>query len=259
MARSPNYPGIGLPDAIERIRKIHAKAHTHKADAATIAKAAGFGGLNGAALTVLSALKKYGLLEEIGKEFRVSPSAMTIIADPVDSTTRREAVQNAAFSPALFQQIAKQFPGTAPSDELIRSFLIKKGFLAASVDTAIRAFRETMTLVTDEGLGYTLGSLDADAMLDELVGQSPVAGQAQSSLVGASRPRHKLLEEPSVPVTAATSEVGAYPVAKDCTIRLLATGPYTRKSIEALVKQLQLNLELDVFPHEQQTESQSKN
>ena len=152
--RSPNYPGISLPDAIERIKKIHSKAHTHKVDAKTIAQAAGYGGLNGAALTVLSALKKYTLLEESGKELRVSPLAMTIIADPVESQERREAIQAAAFAPVLFVEIRKQFPGTVPGDEIVRSFLIKRAFSASSVDTAIRAFRETMALVTDEGLGY---------------------------------------------------------------------------------------------------------
>lgn len=152
--RSPNYPGISLPDAIERIKKIHAKAHTHKVDAETMAKAAGYGGLNGAALTVLSALKKYDLLEEIGKEIRVSPLAMTIIADRVDSLDRRTAIQTAAFAPNLFIEIRKQFPDSVPGDEIVRSFLIKRSFSASSVDTAIRAFRETMNLVTDEGMGY---------------------------------------------------------------------------------------------------------
>ena len=171
--RSPNYPGISLPDAIERIKKIHAKAHTHKTDALTMARAAGYGGLNGAALTVLSALKKYDLLEEIGKEVRVSTLAMSIIADPIDSEDRRKAIQTSAFAPNLFLEIRKQFPDSIPGDEIVRSFLLKRSFSASSVDTAIRAFRETMILVTDEGLGYSEEpvKLDADAMLDEFVRQ----------------------------------------------------------------------------------------
>lgn len=160
MARSPNYPGIGLPDAIDRIRQIHLKAHTHKADAETMAKAAGYNGINGAALTMLSALKKYDLLEEVGKELKVSQLAMTIIADPMASKERRAAIQRAAFSPALFDDIRKQYPGSVPSDDIVRSYLLKKGFIASAVDGAIRAFRETMSLVTDEGLGYSAAESD---------------------------------------------------------------------------------------------------
>ena len=155
MARSPNYPGIGLPDAIERIRKIHLKAHTHKVDAETMAKAAGYSSMNGSALTTLSALKKYLLLEEVGKEFRVSTLAMTIIADPVSTPERKLAIQTAAFAPALFDDIRKQYPGSVPSDEIVRSYLLKKGFLATAVDGAIRSFRETISLVTAEGFGYS--------------------------------------------------------------------------------------------------------
>ena len=154
MARSPNYPGVGLPDAIERIRKIHLKAHTHKVDAETMAKAAGYSSMNGSALTTLSALKKYLLLEEIGKELRVSPLAMTIIADPISALERKRAIQAAAFAPVLFEDIRKQYPGNVPGDEIVRSYLLKKGFLASAVDGAIRPFRETIALVTAEGLGY---------------------------------------------------------------------------------------------------------
>lgn len=44
------------------------------------------------------------------------------------------------------------------------------------------------------------------------------------------------------------TEVGTYPVSADCKIKLIATGPYDKASIEALVQQLQLNLKLGVFP-----------
>jgi hypothetical protein len=242
--RSPNYPAISLPDAIERIHKIHGKAHTHKVDSETMAKAAGYGGLNGAALTVLSALKKYGLLEEVGKEVRVSPLAVQIIADPVESADRKQAIQQAAFSPSLFTDLHKQFPGSIPSDDLVRSYLIKKGFATAAVDSPVKAFRETMKLVTDQGLGYSTESnpLDADTMLEELRSQTQITPKVVTGVAAAKG------ATVVGGMGAAATEVGTYPVSSECRIRLIADGPYDKTSIQALVEQLQLNLKLGVFP-----------
>lgn len=243
--RSPNYPAISLPDAIERIRKIHTKAHTHKVDAETIVKAAGYGGLNGAALTVLSALKKYDLLEEVGKDLRVSPMAMTIIADPVESEERRNAIQTAAFSPSLFIDIRKQFPDSVPNDEIVRSFLLKKSFSASSVDTAIRAFRESMKLVTDEGFGYTYvtNKLDADAMIDELVRQP----SSQTGTQMTARPTFPSVAKGN-PTSSQLEEVGVYPVAKNCMVRLLATKPLTESAVKTLIKHLQMGIDVGLYP-----------
>lgn len=43
------------------------------------------------------------------------------------------------------------------------------------------------------------------------------------------------------------SEIANIRVSRDCAIRLLADGPYTKKSIEALVAQLNLGLELGTY------------
>ena len=234
--RSPNYPGISLADAVERIHKIHGKAHTHKVDAATMAGAAGYSGLNGAALGVLSALKKYGLLDDQGKTLRVSDLALTIIADPIASPERRVAVQKAAFSPPLFSAIRAEYPGSIPGDEIVRSYLLKKGFAATAIGAALDSFRETMEMVTSEGLGYN------ETLNDEKSEEKDVESSNLNELpkgISQNLTRHTGLN--------AGTEVGTYPVSADCKIKLIATGPYDKTSIEALVKQWQLNLHLGVF------------
>lgn len=146
-ARSPNYPAISLPEAIERIRKVYDKEHTHKAPSDVIAKALGYAGINGKSLGILSALKKYGLLEEIGKELKVSQDGLLILVDPTHSLERAAAIRRAAFAPVLFEEIKKNYGESVPSDENLRSFLLKKGFLQSAVDAPIRAYRETIGLV----------------------------------------------------------------------------------------------------------------
>lgn len=147
--RSPNYPSVSLVKAIELAHKVYLREHTHKAHPETVAKAIGYTGLNGASLGAISALKKYGLLEEVGKELKISADALTILVDPVESLERAEAIKRCAFAPALFSELQKQYGDTLPSDENIRSFLLRKGFSPATVDGPIRSYRETMHLVSD--------------------------------------------------------------------------------------------------------------
>ena len=69
--RSPNYPAISLPKAVEQARKVYAANHLHKASPEVVAKAIGYSSLNGGSLTAISALKKYGLIEDDNKELRI--------------------------------------------------------------------------------------------------------------------------------------------------------------------------------------------
>jgi len=149
--RSPNYPSISLPDAIERVRKIYKSEHMHKAPPEVVAKILGYNGLNGASLMVLSTLKKYGLLEEVGRDLKVSQDALVILVDPENSQERVAAIRKAARAPALFEKFFDEYGDKAPSDENIRAYLLKNGFAQTAVDTPIRCYRETLDFVSRLG------------------------------------------------------------------------------------------------------------
>jgi hypothetical protein len=146
--RSPNYPSISLPDAIDRVRKVYDREHTHKAAPEVIAKALGYAGVNGSSLGVMSALKKYGLLEDVGKDWKVSADALTILVDPPDSTDRADAIRRAAKAPALFANLLEEYGEKPPSDDNLRAYLLKRGFAQSAVDTPMRAYRETLEYVS---------------------------------------------------------------------------------------------------------------
>jgi hypothetical protein len=147
--RSPNYPSLSLPAAVEAVRKVYAKNHTHKADPVVVAKALGYGGLNGASLTTLSALKKYGLLDEVGKELKVSASALEILVDPKESLSRAKTIVAAASLPQLFADLQAEYGDSVPSDEILRAFMLKRGFAQSTVDAPIRAYRDTMAYAAE--------------------------------------------------------------------------------------------------------------
>jgi hypothetical protein len=152
--RSPNYPQISLPEAIRRVDQIRAKEGRNAASREALAKLLGFGSLNGASGSVLSAISKYGLLEDAGdKELRVSDLADAILF-PHESSEKVSAIAKAANKPALFAEIDEKWPDRPPTDENLRSYLMRRGFSQGALDNVITCYRETMQLVTSGLDGY---------------------------------------------------------------------------------------------------------
>lgn len=81
------------------------------------------------------------------------------------------SLKQAAFEPAVFQDVVSQFQGKLPSDELIRPYLIRRGFGANAVDAAIRIIRDNLALLDEYEDVYN----GEDAQLDEEPISSPVS------------------------------------------------------------------------------------
>ena len=69
-ARSPQYPSIGLKEAVEKITAVYNKDYQNPIPRSVAAKHMGYDSLHGKALGVLSTLAKFGLLEGRGDENR---------------------------------------------------------------------------------------------------------------------------------------------------------------------------------------------
>ena len=152
--RSPNYPAISLREAIERVQLLFGKAHTQLISREQAVEAMGYDGLHGASLGAISALLKFGLLEKVIDQVKISDRAMSIIA-PHDDEELKIALRDAAFDPPLFSEMHERFLGEIPNDDKLRTFLIRKSFSSSALDRVIRSYRETMELVTEEAGGYT--------------------------------------------------------------------------------------------------------
>jgi single-stranded DNA-binding protein len=111
-----------------------------------IVKHLGFTTLNGASATLLSALAKYGLLEAAGSgEARVSDSAMRILY-PHNPEEKQAALLEAAFKPSLFAELQEKWPERPPSDESLRSYLVRRGFSQTALEQVIQIYRETIDI-----------------------------------------------------------------------------------------------------------------
>ena len=60
--RSPNYPALSLPDAIERVAALYRAQHTHGAPREAIARGMGYNSPNGASASVASHAKLYNMI-----------------------------------------------------------------------------------------------------------------------------------------------------------------------------------------------------
>jgi hypothetical protein len=242
--RSPNYPSISLADSIAGIRKVYEKDHHSRMSKVVVANHLGYGGLNGASLGAISALGKYGLLEAVDDDFRVSQDGITIVVDPPESSDRTAAIRRAALRPALFADLHQHFGGRVPSEENLRAHLQKTGFIPHAAMIAAKSYRDTMELVSREGGMYDPaqegkpGGSTMEATLPP-TDRLP-AGSLERALKATFDPQQGGEGSESLKVR----------VSPQCTASLLFDGPVTQRAIDKLIKQLELVR--DDYPSEEQ-------
>jgi hypothetical protein len=235
-ARSPGYPVIGLREAIEKVNSVYNKDYQNPIPRLVAVQHMGYNGLNGKSLGVLSALIKYALLEGRGADTRVTDLAVQIIAHPPGSADRGDAIKLAASAPDLFSELDSRFQGAKVSDQAIRSYLLTMKFIPSAAEMATRAYRETKQLVEDEYKGYNPE-------------ENHIGQQVMHTNMNITPGAGHLSVGPSTlsAVGAVNKEIANIRVSKDCAIRLVADGPYNKRSIEALVKNLELQLQLGTY------------
>ena len=148
--RSPNYPSLSLSEAVDHARLLYDKERQSPTEADQVVRAWGYKGLSGPSRTKLSALRKYGLLEETPTGFRLSNRAMAILF-PRDAEEATAALLDAALTPDLFRELST-FEGA--SDDNLISRLVRMGFTPTGAKAAVASYRETMTVVGLETSGY---------------------------------------------------------------------------------------------------------
>jgi hypothetical protein len=276
--RSPRYPLIDLPSSIALIRKVWKAEGRNTMSPEVAAKHMGYKGINGASLRTIATLRKFRLLEGRGDDVKVSDDAITILADEeTKSPERAEAIKRSAFNEGLYAELKAKF-STKPSETNLRAYLIKNGFSEDAARTATAVYLSTLEFVEKETSGYTTQSGSGtpqpvkigDYVQWESAGQlqfeiprrvreiadggefafveGSETGVPMNELTIQSPPSGAQMRQPPISrVVPSVSEIANIRVTKDCAIRLLADGPYNKRSIEALVKNLQLQLELGTY------------
>jgi hypothetical protein len=186
--RSPNYPAISLPQAIDLVSKLHSKNRTNSVDRETAAKDLGYTGLNGRTLKLIAALSQYDLIDKSGKgNVKVSKTAVDIMHG-LDAETITLAKHQAGNAPPLFQRIFNRFEDGLPSQNAIKSYLIQEGFTDAAIEPVMKSFLETNDYLAQADTS------EVNGLVDEIV---------EKSVMPQSRGTEK------VPMINATEAVGS--------------------------------------------------
>lgn len=181
--RSPGYPSISLPQAIDITKKLHDHNRTNPIDREAAAKDIGYTGLTGQSAKILAGLQHYGLVEKAGKGgVKVSRTAVDII-HPVSQAGRKAALREAAFTPGLFHTLASRFSDGVPSENALRSYLMRENFSSVAITPAVMSFLETYRFLQQEGASESLNAeVGTDLVLssaDVLEGDDMTESQQQ--------------------------------------------------------------------------------
>jgi hypothetical protein len=144
--RSPNCPQITFAEAALKGRKVYDKEHTHPAPKAAVAEDLGYSGINGRALSIIGALRQYGILEGNSESLRITEDAVAFY-ELDEGRERSEALQRMLFAPPFFESLRQQFGETLPSEATLKHHLIREGFLPKAADEVTRVYRENLELV----------------------------------------------------------------------------------------------------------------
>lgn len=156
--RSPSYPSIGLEQAIEYAEKIHDTNRTNPIDREAAVRDMGFSGITGHSGKMIANLLQYGLLEKVGKgEVRISRRAVDIM-HPSHRAERARALNETAFEPELFYKLHERFSDGIPSENNLRSFLVREGFSNVAVTPAVTSYLETCRFLQIEN-AFELNSI----------------------------------------------------------------------------------------------------
>jgi hypothetical protein len=224
--RSPNYPAISLPSAIERVSILYKNQNRHAAPREVVANSLGFRSLSGPAATVISTLSKYGLLERVGTEAKISERALQILF-PNSAEERQSAIHAAANEPQLFAELNERFPGGG-SDALLRNYLTRRNFSPNALDDVILAFKET-----------------AEFVLQEVASNDSLAPPKERTMSGERQQGHETNE-----IEHLMGPIGSGPLSRR--LKVMNTGTHLRvtadllnsREVERLIQILEANKDL---------------
>lgn len=181
--RSPNCPQISFAEAIEKGQIVYKKEHTHPTVKDIIATDLGYKGISGSSLSLIGALRQYGILEGSKDAMRVTNDAVGYFE--LDNGPEKNGVtMRMVFKPPLFAEMNAQFGISIPSEANLRHWLIKKGFLPKAASDIIRVYKDNITLVEQELLPYSDGSQNTEAVPMPAAVQPTQFQQSQKPAMG---------------------------------------------------------------------------
>lgn len=146
--RSPSYPFISIKKAIERIEALNKSHGKAAARAATIASAWEYAPKSSGLLQTLSALKQYGLIEDIGRgpdrKIQLTDLAWRLLKDKRPGVIEA-SIDEAIRKPKLMAEYLPLWYPERPNDShCISELQIDRGFTEDAAKSFIKVFDENV-------------------------------------------------------------------------------------------------------------------
>jgi hypothetical protein len=187
--RSPAYPAVDLAEALQKAEALRKEAGRNEVHVEVAMGAMGFAPKSGWGMAVLSALLKYGLLDDEGKgetrKVKLTSLALEILLDDrPDSPERIERLKRAALLPAIHKEIWDRYQGALPGDGTLRVYLRRdRRFGDSAADEVTKVFRSTVAYARlGEPVSMSPATEDKNEFAGELTMTPPetITGQGVS-------------------------------------------------------------------------------
>lgn len=161
--RSPNYPSISLPEAVERITKLHKEDGSTGSPLESAVRHFGFNRAHGTAMALVSALKKYGLIDISGNRVTLTQRALSIVVYPEGDPRKQAAIREAALAPEIYAELYSRFlpAGKIVSEQTLKAELqLEMKFNPKAVSDFVKDFKETLIyagLLAEDGVTLRSG------------------------------------------------------------------------------------------------------
>jgi hypothetical protein len=220
-----------MAQAIDRISMIYEKEHTHTIPAEAAAEAMNYTSLNGTSKSILSALRKYGLLNSGSDGYKVSDDAITILELPADDPQRVAAIHRAALRPSVFKLLHDKYGTSLPSDGTLRHFLVQNNYQSDGANQVIRFYKETLDFLTR--IAPRLAEKDSRS---KAITQITPEDHGTSADVQAIPSQHDL--SPMAPTSSGRLR---FHISQNCDAEVNFSGTVTQEAIDKLIQYLEIS------------------
>lgn len=149
LTRSPSFPFIGLPEAVERARTLYAAGRRSPMSADAAAKCWEYSPKSSGGKQTIAALRAFGLLEGEG-EVRLTDRAVHILLgeegpEGQGSAERDRLLRLAALAPPVYTRLWDRYGPDLPSDQGLQTYLVVDlKFNENAVVDVIRGYKSTL-------------------------------------------------------------------------------------------------------------------
>jgi hypothetical protein len=150
--RSPSYPALSLPEALDRARTLHQRERRNTVRPETAAAYWGYAPSSSGGRLTRKALEAFGLLEG-DDAVRITESALRLLLDE-NGPERDRLLGETALLPPLHARLWERYGASPPSPRELRlKLILDDGFNENSVDGFIRSYLETLDFAGLRGGG----------------------------------------------------------------------------------------------------------